>query len=215
MDYKHLAAQLGNPTGEDGIRTAYEMHIGNGDMSRHTIDTLQCAANDRVLEIGPGNAGHAAYVLNKAEGIIYQGLDISETMVKEAAKLNDTLVKNGQASFTLGNGLDIPFTDNYFNRIFTVNTIYFWKDTRHVLNEIYRTLVTGGTLCLAYRSSRFMEKLPFTQFGFELYDEARGTYLLQEAGFNVLNTIYQQEAAMSIMNTMIDKDYIIQIAQKI
>jgi ubiquinone/menaquinone biosynthesis C-methylase UbiE len=186
MDYQpseeqlhQIASQLSNPTGEDGIRTADLMHINNIGMTRSAIDALGLQKNDKVLELGHGNGKHIQEVLNKADAIFYYGLEISELMHLAARESN----LSANASFKLYEGLNIPFDANYFNKIVTVNTLYFWKDPLYLLNEIHRVLKPGGKFCCAFAPKDFMEKLPFTKFVFELYDRNKVEELIQHSRF--------------------------------
>jgi len=67
-------------------------------------------------------------------------------------------------------GTKLPFEDKTFDKIFTVNTVYFWEDPVEYLNEIYRVLKKNGTFVLTFGQRDFMETLPFTQFDFTLYN---------------------------------------------
>ena len=66
-------------------------------------------------------------------------------------------------------GQNIPFGEQSFDKIFTVNTLYFWKEPNTFLEEIYRVLRNNGTFVLTFGHKDFMSNLPFTQYGFQLY----------------------------------------------
>jgi ubiquinone/menaquinone biosynthesis C-methylase UbiE len=174
-----IASQLSKPTGEDGVKTAELMHINNIGMTRSAIEELSLTKNDVVLELGHGNGKHIEEILSKAEAIAYHGLEISELMHLTAREGN--LWDN--TSFKLYDGLNIPFEANYFTKILTVNTLYFWKDPIYLLNEIHRVLKPDGKFCCAFAPKDFMEKLPFTKFVFELYDINKVEKLIQASYF--------------------------------
>ncbi|GAA0551050.1 class I SAM-dependent methyltransferase [Chitinophaga japonensis] len=213
-ELKTIASQLGKPSGEDGIKTADSMHINNGGMIQRTIDLLGCREGDAVLEIGPGNGGYAPYVLSRAPGLRYYGIDISETMVQQAMQRNAALVKAGTASFTLGNGQELPYEDAFFDKVFTVNTLYFWEEPLRQLQEIRRVLKPQGRLSIGIRTRAFMEKLPFTQYGFRLYDADAATTLLEKAGYTVRDTVLEKEESMSIMGMVLEKERVVIVAEK-
>lgn len=209
---QNIANQLSRPQGEEGIKVAENMHVNNGDMIRRTIDLLPFQDGDTVLEIGPGNGGYVPYLLSKAAQMRYYGIDISETMVQEALQHNAELVASGAAIFTLGNGQELPYADHFFDKIFTVNTLYFWKDPLKQLQEIRRVLKPGGRLGIGIRSRHCMEQMPFTQYGFELYDAAAARSLLEMAGFTVSELVEEKEGLMSIMGNEVEKERIVVIA---
>lgn len=167
-DLKILAQNLANPQGEKGIEIGEMMNATNIGMTLESIKTLLIEDGEHILEIGHGNAGHLKSILNKAQNVKYTGIDISETMHNEARKLNEEF-KN-QADFVLYGGKKLPFEDKTFDKIFTVNTVYFWEQPIEYLNEIYRVLKDSGTFVLTFGQRDFMEKLPFTQFDFTLYN---------------------------------------------
>jgi ubiquinone/menaquinone biosynthesis C-methylase UbiE len=165
---KILAQNLANPQGEKGIEIGEMMNATNIGMTLESIKTLLIEDDETVLEIGHGNAAHVKSILNKAQNLKYTGIDISETMHNEAKRLNEEF--ENQAEFVLYEGIKLPFEDKKFDKIFTVNTVYFWKEPVDYLNEIYRVLKDNGTFVLTFGQRDFMEKLPFTQFDFTLYN---------------------------------------------
>jgi ubiquinone/menaquinone biosynthesis C-methylase UbiE len=166
-ELKQLAGQLSRPEGEYGISVSEMMNETNSTMTRHAITRLELSAQDHILELGHGNAGHIPYIMEQATGIIYTGLEISELMHSEAQRINKETLH--ATSFTLYDGQKFPFADSLFDKAFTVNTIYFWPDPLLTLTELYRVLKPGATLCITYGEEAFMKQLPFTQFGFTLY----------------------------------------------
>lgn len=187
IDFRAVAAQLAKPEGEAGVQTAAHMNISNADMTRYAVDLLKCDAEDSVLEIGPGNGRFAEYVLAKGNGIHYTGVDISETMVSTARDINRAYIDQGRAAFEWTDGIHFPFSDAIFNKVFTVNTLYFWQNPAIQLAEIRRILNPGGIFCLAIASRAFMERLPFTAHGFTLYAPEEVQDLMLASGFSLLD----------------------------
>lgn len=214
VEIKQIASQLSHPQGDEGLKVAGNMHVNNGGMIQRTIDLLHCHDGDTVLEIGPGNGGYVPYVLSRASRLRYYGIDISETMVQAALQQNSALVAAGTAHFALGNGRDLPFADRSFDKVFTVNTLYFWEDPQVQLQEIYRVLKPGGALSIGIRSRAFMEQLPFTQYGFRLYDAPAAIAELEKAGFVIRETAEEKEESMSIMGVTLEKERIIIVTGK-
>ncbi|WP_312901254.1 class I SAM-dependent methyltransferase [Chryseobacterium taichungense] len=165
---KILAQHLANPQGEKGIEIGEMMNATNIGMTLESIKTLLIEDNEHILEIGHGNAAHVKSILNMAQNVKYTGIDISETMHNEAKRLNEPF--KDQVDFVLYEGEKLPFGDQTFDKIFTVNTVYFWQQPVEYLNEIYRVLKKTGIFVLTFGQRDFMEKLPFTQFDFTLYN---------------------------------------------
>jgi len=209
-----IARQLSHPQGEEGLKVAANMKVNNGGMIQRTIDLLACEDHNTVLEIGPADGGYVPYLLSRAPHLKYYGIDISETMLAQARQQHAALITHGMASFTLGNGRELPYDDNFFDKVFTVNTLYFWEEPLVLLAAIKRVLKPGGRLAIGIRSKSFMEKLPFTQYGFELYDAAKATALLQKAGFTIQQVAEEKEEVVKIMEKELQMERIVLVAGK-
>src|SRR5690606_5227869 len=124
--FKEIAKQLRKPKGEIGHQVAVKMNESNAEMNRRAIEELNLTTNNHLLEIGMGNGLFVKEIYSKQEDIQYTGLDYSEQMVEEAIKINQQLINLGKVKFNLGTADQIPFHDNSFDKVLTVNTIYFW-----------------------------------------------------------------------------------------
>ncbi|AZA73944.1 class I SAM-dependent methyltransferase [Chryseobacterium indoltheticum] len=194
-DLKILAQNLANPQGEKGVEIGEMMNATNIGMTLESIKTLLIEDDEHILEIGHGNAGHLKSLLNKAKDLTYTGIDISETMRKEAENLNKEF--KDQADFILYEGRKLPFEDEVFDKIFTVNTVYFWDNPVEFLNEIYRVLKNTGTFVLTFAQRDFMEKLPFTKFNFNLYNNDEMEELISESRFKRMKISEKEEEIKS------------------
>jgi ubiquinone/menaquinone biosynthesis C-methylase UbiE len=194
-ELKILAQNLANPQGEKGIEIGEMMNTSNIGMTSESIRTLLIEDDEAILEIGHGNAGHLKTILDKAKNIRYTGIDISETMHNEAKKLNKEF--EIQADFVLYEGKKLPFQDKTFDKIFTVNTVYFWKEPVAFLNEIYRVLRDNGTFVLTFGQREFMEKLPFTQYNFTMYSNEEMEEVVSESRFKRMKISEKEEEIKS------------------
>lgn len=188
-----LAAQLGNPSGEKGIEVAEMMNETNIGMTKNSISNLQLSTGDSVLELGHGNAGHLGFLFSQSNDIQYTGLEISLLMHEEAKQSNHAYIQSGKARFLLYDGGKIPLKDHSFDKVFTVNTIYFWKDPKMVFAELSRILRPGGTFSLTFAHRSFMEMLPFTAFGFTLYNPDEILEIISGTNFQLDYEDDQQE----------------------
>ncbi|MBB6498908.1 class I SAM-dependent methyltransferase [Pedobacter cryoconitis] len=196
-DLKELAGQLGCPNGEKGIKTANNMAVNNGHMISLSISAMNAGSNDVVLEIGPGNGAHVGDLLATNKHLLYYGVDISPLMISEANKLNQIAVSAGRADFSLSDGEKLNFADDFFSRVFTVNTLYFWKDPLAYTREILRVLRPGGTFTLTFAVRDFMKTLPFTKYDFQLYSLAEAESLSRKGGFEIRRVDIHQETVRS------------------
>ena len=196
-ELKELASQLSHPKGENGKQTGYSMNVANDNMIRNVIAQISVKENSKILEIGPGNGKHIRYLFEINSGISYYGADISELMVEEATTLNSQLTASGKAVFQLADGEKLDYSDAFFTSIFTVNTLYFWKNPKEYLQEINRVLKPNGELIIGFIPKSTMEKIPFSKYGFELYENEDVQNLLEENNFSIDKIFSQTEEVLS------------------
>ncbi|RUT71044.1 class I SAM-dependent methyltransferase [Flavobacterium cupreum] len=209
-----IAAQLKHPTGEKGIEMAKMMHETNINMTRHSIQNLNIKAGDSVLELGHGNAGHLELIFEQAEKLKYYGLEMSELMFQEARQINRNFVSQKQAFFSLYDGNAIPFQDSFFDKIFTVNTIYFWQEPENFLMEIYRILKADGNFCLTFADESFMKQLPFTAYEFTLYTTEKLKQLIEKTAFKIVYTETLTEKVKSKTGELADRAFTTIVLEK-
>lgn len=194
-ELKILAQNLANPQGEKGIEIGEMMHATNISMTVESVKTLVIDDDQQILEIGHGNAAHLKSIMSTAKNLRYTGIDISETMHNEAKRLNKEF--ENQSEFVLYEGKKLPFQDRIFDKIFTVNNVYFWENPVEFLNEIYRVLKDDGTFVLTFGQRDFMEKLPFTEYDFTLYDNREMEELISKSHFKRMKTSEKEEEIKS------------------
>lgn len=184
---KAIAAQLRKPEGEFGKQLGVRMNDSNQYINRNTITTVDPAPGDNILEIGMGNGFFVNEILSADQSIRYTGCDFSEIMVEEASRLNEAFVKTGRAKFIHGEADNLPFISGTFNKVFTVNTLYFWENSSKIFAEIRRVLEPQGQLVIGIRPRSNMAQLPFVKYGFTMFSKEELTDLLARNFFNTLN----------------------------
>lgn len=211
---EQLASQLSCPKDNIGIEVANNMHENNIRMTRSAIDALQIIDGDLILELGHGSCKHLAEVLDKAKHTSYYGLEISELMQQQASEFNSSATNANRASFHLYDGQKIPFVDNTFHKILTVNTIYFWENPEDFIKEIYRVLKPGGLFAISFADRDFMESLPFTAYGFDLYSKEMVYNLAEVAGFKIKDISSFTEKIKSKAGDEVERLFYVAVAQK-
>lgn len=210
-ELQELARQLRCPDGDTGLKVGEMMNFTNSNIINKAIESLNLKDTDTILEIGPGNGAHVKDIISKAN-VGYFGIDISETMIAEAEKLNADLYN---ASFYLTNGEHIPFSENHFDSAFTCNTIYFWKNPQEYANEIARVLKPDGLLSIGFIPDSTMQKIPFAKYGFTLYNIETVSRLVTAAGLTVVSANTDTEMVMSNSGEQIEREFVILTAKKL
>ena len=122
-----------------------EMEQHHLSLAQQTIAGMELKPGDRVLDLSCG-AGWATRLLAEAvaggEGMA-AGLDISEEMIARARACSRELEN---VLFAIGAADEIPWRDEYFDRVLSIESFYYYPDQEAVLRELYRVLVPGGRL---------------------------------------------------------------------
>ncbi|MDY8137429.1 class I SAM-dependent methyltransferase [Aquimarina sp. 2201CG5-10] len=211
---KTIAQQLRKPEGLQGIEVGNKMNLGNALINLATIEALSLKNNDKLLEIGMGNGGFVKDIFAINDSIKYVGCDYSQTMVDEAEKINKMFIDKHQAQFHHTGAEQLPFQDDSFNTVFTINTIYFWENITKILSEIWRVLKPGGTLIIALRPKSSMQTYPFTKYGFRMYNKKELSVALEKNAFRMIQFIEKEEPPQKVNGTLMKVETLIVCAQK-
>ena len=213
-DLKEMAAQLRRPKGDLGVQIGELMNKGNGRINYDALQILNAGNEDHILEVGMGNGYFVSEILEKNPKVRYTGCDISDEMVAEALKINEKYLKNKQADFVKGNINALPFAKDAFDKILTVNTVYFWDDERAVLNELKRVLKPNGQLIISFRPKRQMLNYPFTKYNFKLYSKEDFLLVLEKNHLKVSKIFENTEPPYDLQGEIVDMENVIVIARK-
>lgn len=195
---KAIAGQLRQPTGEYAIQVGEKMNEGNLHINLNTFEALHLTTGDNILEIGMGNGYFVKNILSADNSIKYTGCDFSEIMVDEARKRNEKYVANGQAEFHNADANELPFDSVSFDKVFSINTIYFWDNPQIVLAEIWRVLKPKGQVTISVRPKSIMEHYPFVKYGFKTFAKDDLTELIAKNNFRVVDIIEKDEPEVEI-----------------
>ncbi|WP_339607830.1 class I SAM-dependent methyltransferase [uncultured Roseivirga sp.] len=209
-----LESQLSHPNGEFGLEVAENMHSTNIGMTTSAINALEISDHNKILEIGHGSCQHLPLILEKAEGITFYGLEISETMKTQAELKNEVYLKNQTAEFKLYDGESIPFSDNFFEKAMTVNTLYFWKHPLQFLEEVYRVMKPKGVFTISFAHKEFMQHLPFVKDKFSLYSNQDVSDLVAKSSFELLNIYDKTETVTGNAGELVNRNYAVAVLAK-
>jgi ubiquinone/menaquinone biosynthesis C-methylase UbiE len=187
---KHLGRQLSNPTGFWGLILGRMMNKYNYAMYEAAYHLSGFKKGDNVLEIGFGNGAFIKEIADKIDPGNFTGIDISDTMIKAAKSRNRSLINKGKVELAKANAVQIPFSDQSFEKVFTVNTIYFWDNPKQVMQEIKRVLKPNGIFVVALATKEVMKKNGYSKERFTLYNKKDVENLFLETGFTDLKITY-------------------------
>ena len=170
-------------------------------------------AGDRIIEIGFGNGREIPRVLSLSADVTYFGIDISDTMVADAAEFNAEAVRQGRVTVARGTSAAIPADANTFDKALAINTIYFWSDPSADLKEIRRVLRSDGRLVLGALAPRSAVGRAVFQHGFRFYEKSEIESLLASARFTKVSIDTINETVVPRVGQPWNRDYFIITAE--
>lgn len=171
--------QLRNPQGLLGRLTALIMNRANRTMNALALEALELEADQRVLEIGFGGGDLLSRLTSMVPAGQVAGIDSSADMVSRAAQdpaLNTVDLRCGKIEA-------LPYADGSFDRICTVNTVYFWSEVEVALGNVRRVLVPGGRLVIVFQTEETLRRLGVSEIHFDFVAAERLQAQLESAGF--------------------------------
>jgi ubiquinone/menaquinone biosynthesis C-methylase UbiE len=189
-----MAAQMRKPSGWFGsVLLRRLLNRMNMAVVESTLARIELEPHHHVLEIGFGGGAALALVSKHLTTGVVTGVDFSPEMVREAERHFRHEIANGRLRVQLGDIAALPFASATFDRVFTINTIYFWPNTVQGLGEIRRVLKPGGLAVIALRSRENMERVSFTQHGFRLFSPPEVPPIMQQAGFTSVKLTHERQ----------------------
>ncbi|MCL1882995.1 MAG: class I SAM-dependent methyltransferase [Defluviitaleaceae bacterium] len=163
-----IAKQLSNPSGIGGKLVFSVMNRQNRPLYEDVIRLLSPSDSDNILDVGCGN-GNVLNMLASCSGCTLAGVDFSESAIKSALSRNRKFVNSGRMNLVCQDMSSLPFPDSSFDKVYSINTVYFWNNLDDTLTEIRRVLKPNGLFLNALFTNETLDKIPFTQIGYTRY----------------------------------------------
>jgi len=142
---------------------------GNLELNNFVKETLYVKESDHILEIGCGTGSLLKRIANELENGVVEGVDFSKTMISLAKKKNKKHILKKKAIIRPGNFDELQFENNSYDKIFSVNTIYFWRSPVSTISKAFDLLKPNGTIVLGFHSKDEMEEMDLDENIFQLY----------------------------------------------
>jgi ubiquinone/menaquinone biosynthesis C-methylase UbiE len=160
------SSQFACPTGLPGRFVGRLMAIKNARMNEFAVEMLGVQPDDQALEIGFGHGRTIRMIAERARAGFVAGIDLSDVMVRQAAKYNFDLIVAGRVEVCQGSVADLPYECGRFTKALAVNSYQFWPNAELNLIELRRVMREGGLLVLCLRmhsTNRFALAPGFTE----------------------------------------------------
>jgi len=211
---KKLAKQLRKPSGWMAKKMSIKMNESNRFLYDFTLNEMHLSNNESILEIGFGNGKFFDEIFLKNPDLKVAGLDYSAEMVNAARNNNQCAINADKLTLRYGNSDKIPFAENSFDKVFCINVVYFWNAPEKHLREIHRVLKPGGRFYSVIRDKEAMLKMPFTRYGFIIYEKDEWETILENNNFSIHEVKKIIEPALKFDNKHFQHQSLCFIAEK-
>ncbi|MDZ7694535.1 MAG: class I SAM-dependent methyltransferase [Balneolaceae bacterium] len=213
-DPQTIARQLRKPSGQAAGKVAAKMNEANAPLFDLTLETMQPANDESILEIGFGSGKFLGKLFEQAGGLQVSGIDYSQAMLDNATTHNRSLIDAGRLNLERGNSNDLPYPNGSFDKVFCNMVIYFWDQPGKHLSEVRRVLKPNGRFYTGMRAKSSMMKLPFIEHGFNVYEIDQWSSVLSANGFKVIDIIKELDPSTEIEGEEMRMESICIVAEK-
>lgn len=132
---------------EDDLMPADQFHIGGQAATLELADLAGITSNMVVLDVG-GGIGGPARTLASTFGCKVEVLDLTEEYCKVGEQLTDKTAFRHLVSFRHGSALDLPYSHQSFDLVWTQHSSMNIADKSRLYSEICRVLKIGGRFAM-------------------------------------------------------------------
>ena len=161
-----------------------EMEDHHSDITEQVIALMNLQPSDRVLDLGCGTGWASRRLARIATGGDIVGIDVADEMLRRAEQASAG-TKN--VRYIWGSAENIPSQDNFFTKVLSVESFYYYANQGKALDEVRRVLAPGGRLFILinlYRDNPYsLRWVTELKVPVQALSEAEYITLLQQHGF--------------------------------
>lgn len=174
----------------DDLQPVDEFHIRGDAATKELIELAEFTADMHILDVGCGIGGSTRR-LSHETGCRVTGIDLSDEYIDAAERLTQLLSMQERVRFHACSALELPFEDDCFDGVWSLQMNMNVEDKQAWLNETYRVLKPGGRAIFyevcAHRNTDLHFPVPWAQdspMSFLVLPEAFRT-IIASAGFEI------------------------------
>ncbi len=151
---ENIEGNPASPEGEQGRKMLERMNEAHRQITDWALDGagILPESDGNILDIGFGGGAALKNLEDRFPKTTLYGIDVSETAVDAATDYNRDAVIEGRMRLRQGEVSDLPYGDDMFSLILSVESYFFWPDFAEDVKGIARILKSGGSLLIAGES---------------------------------------------------------------
>lgn len=106
---------------------------------------MEIRPSEKILDLGCGSGWLSGILADKVPHGQVVGVDVSNEMVGRARK---HLANRLNVLFVVGSAEEIPWDDDFFTQVISVESAYYWPRPEKAFREIHRVAAPGGEVRL-------------------------------------------------------------------
>lgn len=126
----------------DDLQPVDEFHIRGDVATKELIELSGFTPDMHILDVGCG-VGGSTRRLSHETGCRVTGIDLSDQYIDAAERLTQLLNMEERVKFHAANALELPFEDNTFDGVWSIQMNMNIEDKLSWLKEVYRVLKPG------------------------------------------------------------------------
>jgi tocopherol O-methyltransferase len=147
------------------------------DLIEELLSWAGVEAADNILDVGCGIGGSSLYMAAKFNARV-TGITLSPVQAKRATERAAEANLGASSEFLVANAQAMPFADNSFDLVWSLESGEHMPDKTLFMQECYRVLKPGGTLIMATWCHRPTDASPLTADEQQLLQEIYRVYCL-------------------------------------
>ncbi|PSO58731.1 MAG: SAM-dependent methyltransferase [Cyanobacteria bacterium QH_2_48_84] len=160
QQFYDASSKLWEQTWGEHMHHGYYGRAGTHKLPRHQaqIDMIEELLNwgrlptgqkpRRILDVGCGIGGSTLYLAQKFQTSA-TGITLSSFQASRARERTEAAILWEKVQFQVADALDMPFADNTFDLVWSLESGEHMPDKTQFVRECYRVLQPGGTLVMA------------------------------------------------------------------
>ncbi|MCM3444692.1 class I SAM-dependent methyltransferase [Metabacillus halosaccharovorans] len=184
---KSFKKQFSMPKGYLGKIAGNIMALENKRLNNWTLSLLSINNNDYVLEVGYGPGVCMKKILQDYSQVTIHGIDVSETMKKQAENRLKEFIEDERAKVFVGDIEIAELPNDRYNKVLSVNNYTIWKHPKKGLERLYKSMKENGQIAITMQPrEENASTIKTRMFANRIYQD------LCDCGFKDVNISYKR-----------------------